>query len=241
MCTVRARPDGTGAVVGGDGAAPRAIHALCAGVLACACGEASSGEALDAALLAAPCPGACDDHGAQRPLPLPRPECPDEQPRAGDDCTVRAQLWCGWGEADDAGCRSLLACVAGKWTVPFPFTGLGCVPTLAADCPEQVPQPETACLISLGVPVRCAYGAALTCYCGDLRPSDPGTTSRWACYGPPADPRCPERLPNFGEGCAASGVACDYSPYSDSCYVPIASRRCSAGAWVPRESGVCDL
>jgi hypothetical protein len=213
------------------------MPALFAGLFAC--GEAGSD---DSALLSAPCFGGCDEPGIPRPTPLPRPRCPEERPRVGDPCTLGAQLPCGWGDEDDASCRSVLECAAGTWTVPFPYTGVACVPTLAADCPEQVPQQETQCLISLGVPVRCAYAGALTCYCGGSGPSAPGTVSRWACYGAPADRRCPERAPNLGEGCAQAGVACDYSPFRAGCSPPSASRRCSDGAWgFGAAPGVCDL
>ena len=223
--------------------AARALPALFTVVLALACAKASSEQ--DSEQAAAPCRGACDDHGAVRPTPLPRPECPDEQPQPGDRCAVDAQQLCGWGDADDATCRSVLQCQARVWTAPPPysfFSPLACARSLPQDCPEQLPQQDTQCLISLGVPVKCAYAGALTCYCGGPRVSQPGTLSRWACYGPPDDVRCPERMPNLGEGCAEPGVECDYSPFYDPCLGPIASRRCSEGAWaVPVRDTVCDL
>jgi hypothetical protein len=203
------------------------------------CGETSSVDEPDMSDTSAPCPGGCQDEESlpPRPLPLPRPECPASEPRAGDVCTVVTSRLCTYGESDSVNCRRQLECADGTWTVPAILAGLSCSTVDEPACPADIPDGRE-CRVRLD-PFTCRYAHGLTCYCGDDRPVATGSPSTWFCYGPPKDRRCPERLPNLGEGCAEAGVECSYTPLP--CQATTNYIKCVSGVWVENGTPPCDL
>lgn len=87
----------------------------------------------------------------------------------------------------------------------------------------------------MGGAVPCEY-PGLTCWCdGSGVGQEPGASGFWSCYGPPRDTRCPETLPNVGEGCNTRGVACSYVP--DGCFTyPFSTVFCFDRQWEAMEN-----
>jgi hypothetical protein len=179
-----------------------------------------------------PCEGRCPDT-AERPTPLPRPNCPEVEPDPGSECED-PDLECSYGDSPTPACRHHYQCKSAAWNV-LSDAAHPCV--MPVDCPAAPPAVGTSCTVSSpGIP--CDYGDQL-CYCGrapdDLSVGVPGT---WACFGAPVNPACPARLPNIGEGCEPQALACDYA--INGCTAPPDSTVfCRDGAWEEGEKLRC--
>lgn len=155
-----------------------------------------------------PCRDDCDPT-AVRPEPLPRPRCPEAEPAPDAPCD-ESGLRCGYGDALVADCRRYYRCEDGWQPANSPL-GTCSDPTLvAAYCPDDRPEQDSPCEVGDDyITGPCEYGDRL-CYCStDL--IRPGFEGLWLCHGPPADPRCPARLPNAGEGCEVQALQCQYN------------------------------
>lgn len=173
-----------------------------------------------------PCYGPCeDDSGSTRPLPLTRPICPEAPPSLGDACDVAIDL-CTYGDSSSTTCRTFFTCADGEWRVPERFSGIVC--QQPRDCPAEFPHGDACALESVNELAGCEYPGGYSCFCsrGSLQ---------WGCWGPPIDTRCPERLPNIGEGCDVQALQCSYAP--NGCNVlSTAGVLCFDGVW--QESGL---
>ncbi len=189
------------------------------------------------------CFRACEDPaGVERPVPLPRRACPDEEPVEGIACEPRG-LVCGYGEGATAECRKYYECQQGTWKIPALVQtrrSNPCAPLPDGACPDVAAPDGTECQVGeygRGT-VPCQY-PGLTCWCSPRGESFPGSPGTWQCYGPPKDTRCPAVLPNIGEGCSDPGISCNYVP--NSCYFnAYSSVFCFEGQWEPGGSGLPD-
>jgi len=101
----------------------------------------------------------------------------------------------------------------------------------AGFCPSA-PDPGGACTTNaVDFNVPCSYAGGAYCYCLGNPVGRPGIAGLWECYGPPRNGRCPEVLPNLGDGCTRSGQYCKYGIVQWGCHVPYASVYCEQGAW----------
>jgi hypothetical protein len=168
----------------------------------------------------------CDDP-LERPVPGPRPACPDSEPSAGAPCAMEG-LVCGYGDAPLANCRNYFACAGGSWTLDARLDSdrFPCEPP-ADYCPPEAPSLRDPCTAPPGL-VTCVYDDVLcNCVSGQHWATD--GAQQWLCYGPPDDPDCPETLPNLGEGCATPGVQCSY--VEDCEFPPYSTVFCFGDAW----------
>ncbi len=171
-----------------------------------------------------------------RPLPGPRPSCPEAEPTVGAPCS-EPDLVCGYGDAGSPACRGYYQCAATGWVRDPRMNGYRCDEPPTGYCPAEPPPTATACT---PVPSRssCVY-ADVSCRCVDGHHwATPG--DGWICYGPPRDPLCPLALPNIGEGCSTPGVQCSY--WEDCDFPPYSTVFCYSGAWEEGERGTpCQL
>jgi len=178
-----------------------------------------------------PCEGACMDTGP-RPMPLPRPTCPTQQPQVGDACSV-ADLLCSYGDAPTPRCRAYYHCENGSWAPDAALNNYPCL--MNADCPDVAANLSQCTLENAGIP--CAYPDQL-CYCASGKNKQAGAPGYWNCYGAPMNQNCPATLPNIGEGCAVQGLECHYAV--DGCSAPPHSTVfCREGAWEDGEPLGC--
>lgn len=189
-----------------------------------------------------PCRGVCPNEGVQpRPVPGPRPVCPETQPQPGDSCQDN-QLLCSYGDQDDLYCRSSFKCVSGTWTLPEPqtiHTGECKKPPVGWCLAKQ--KPGEQCEPSTWGSPGCVYGEdseRVTCYCEAFGIG--ASVGGWYCYGPPADLRCPSAIPPIGTACGSQGVECNYGPL-DCTRHPYASVFCFEGQWQEGIGPACDL
>ena len=172
-----------------------------------------------------------------RPLPLPRPHCPDTEPKAGQTCEM-ADLYCGYGNSAAASCRRAYRCTSSSsgatWVADETIDKTRpCVEPTVAACPAN-PAPRTRCSDAASYGASCQY-PGLVCSCWQ---SAKGNGPGWACLGAPANLACPEHLPNVGEGCTPSGIECDYA--LDGCdQVPNSTLFCNEGAWENGQALAC--
>jgi hypothetical protein len=157
-----------------------------------------------------PCRGGCRmDEPSVRPPP--GPECPQIEPEVGDPCAIR-NLLCGYGESPTVQCRHIYEC-GDQWGVPATRAGVECSIPPAGFCPA-VAADGAECVVGSNPETPCAYTDELLCYCITSTATIPTSGSRgsWQCFGPPADTRCPKRLPNIGEACSVRALTCYYAP-----------------------------
>ena len=182
-----------------------------------------------------PCSGSCEDGNAARPAPLPRRFCPEIPPTLGSPCGGIDGL-CGYGDSNIAACRSYFHCDGGRWRLAPGLAELSCPES--PSCPASYPHGESCVVAAKGFTDPCEYPGGFVCYCGLQEAVPPGGTSVWQCWGPPHDTRCPERLPNIGEGCEDDALACTYTP--EPCVtLATASVTCSEGTWQIRQGQFC--
>jgi hypothetical protein len=174
-----------------------------------------------------PCYGGCTN--PNRPLPGPKPVCPEAEPSAGDDCP-QDELLCSYGETAEASCRQYWRCTGDTWEADEIAAQTMCKEIPEGFCPATTPAQMDECTVSsAGKGVPCIY-PEVSCYCLGTFNAQPGSTGRWACFGPPSNPSCPAELPNIGDGCNEPGVECNYS--ADPCTGhPYSSVFCFEGAW----------
>jgi len=169
----------------------------------------------------------------ERSVPLPRTECPESTPIAGDACLLSNDLSCGYGDSGTWGCRARFICNSGTWEE----RRSQCTEQ-SPTCPAQEPQAGAKCIAGGGVTNACAFpsGALCNCYpCDRFSPqeracSKTGTT--WVCWQPSPDLDCPLVAPNAGEGCDARGKECTYG---DPC-AGGTNMSCRSGVWEPHDS-----
>jgi hypothetical protein len=185
-----------------------------------------------------PCQGPCPDAGG-RPVPLPRPECPNAEPVSGSGCD-RTGLICGYGDGYISLCRSIYLCSEGTWKRDTVFgQSYRCREVPPGYCPSVPPAWVSGCTISeAGTPFPCAYDGLL-CFCKNPG-GVPGGPGNWTCYGPPANPQCPANLPNIGEGCDTPGVQCNY-PAGLCPEPPHTNVFCYEGKWEDGVPNSCPL
>lgn len=170
-----------------------------------------------------PCFGRCEDASSEpRPVPLPRPVCPEEPPDLGTACERPIDL-CTYGETNVAACRTFFTCADDVWSVPERFSGLVC--PAAPDCPDAFPHGEACDFDAIGAS-SCEYPGGYSCFCNR-------SERAWTCWGPPVDERCPELLPNIGEGCHVQALECTYAPFGCDA-LSTAGVLCFDGAWQER-------
>jgi len=164
--------------------------------------------------------------------------CPDEQPSDGSACSPEA-LICTYGDNPRPECRASARCRSGSWEVR---PADSCAQPPDDYCPPDPPEGSCQALDDNGLPagqdgrpgvgdsrVGCAYPKGVFCFCREcperLCDNGPG----WECTPPPTDSECPASVPNVGEPCPTTGLACDYG---DPC-VSGARRICRLGVWYP--------
>jgi hypothetical protein len=175
---------------------------------------------------------------SSRPKPVGRPACPEGKPDAGADCSNDG-LKCSYGESQASYCRDFMVCSAGQWSDTSEPKAT-CLTQPNEFCPVK-PSLGAACTVgATSVYVPCEYEAGVLCYCLGNPVGKPGARGQWDCYGPPSSPRCPEALPNLGDGCAETGITCHYGVKSQGCYAPYADVYCYQGAW-EASSPICPL
>jgi hypothetical protein len=186
--------------------------------------DPASGESADYACVL----GDCETIG-RRAADLTSPFCPVAEPTTGSPCTKDGQQ-CSYGDAPSAYCRRFLECVESVWRVPsVPRTACQAQPD--GFCPSA-PDPGGACTTNaVDYNVPCSYDSGVYCYCLGNPLRRPGIAGVWECYGPPRNGRCPEVLPNLGDGCARSGQYCKYGIVEWGCFAPYANVYCERGAW----------
>lgn len=175
---------------------------------------------------------------SDRPKAGPRPVCPDVAPKEGSSCELSEGGTCGYGDDLGVGCRTVFECRSKRWSVPDYLRGVACRRHEEDYCPRN-PSNGSACVVGeAGQDVPCSYDGAIDCICGALTGSPAGTRGVWVCYGPPADSRCPARVPNVGEGCDVQALECVY--YVDPCGMTrMLSVFCFQGAWQEGEPLTC--
>jgi hypothetical protein len=162
----------------------------------------------------------------ERPVPDPRPVCPESEPQVGDSCT-EAGLLCSYGEAATSSCRAYYQCSEGSWTLDTRLDPerYPCEPP-AGHCPPEPPTLGDGCTPPPGY-TPCVYEDVMcSCVAGNHWAT---SAEQWLCYGPPDDPSCPALLPNIGEGCSTQGVQCSY--VEDCEFPPYSTVFCYDGAW----------
>lgn len=155
-----------------------------------------------------------------RPHPSSRPKCPETEPSGGDACTIPG-LRCGYGDRPRPECRRHYECSQGRWTSTGVFFVEPCREPPDGQCPAERPEHGTRC--ETASPWPCEYGNAL-CYCPeacDTRLSGVPCKQEigpkhWHCIPPPADPACPAKFPNVGQGCDRQGLQCKYGVLCDA-------------------------
>jgi hypothetical protein len=178
-----------------------------------------------------PCLGPCPDDLSKRPTPLPRPQCPEDEPEVGTTCTTDGAR-CGYGSAAVALCRHYYDCTSGRWQQTKPGPATPCEPRNT--CPNTPPARGDHCEATDGIP--CEY-PGLQCFC-ESRFNFSGGAGNWVCYGPPRDVRCPAALPNLGEGCDTRGLECAYG-ISDCRSPTFSAVFCFEGQWEQAADGSC--
>jgi hypothetical protein len=162
------------------------------------------------------CVGPCTQEGP-RPVPTARPACPQSEPPDGSACVVGG-LDCTYGADPSAACRQHYTCQYGEngavssWHHSAADPSHPCTALPLGYCPPQAPAQASSCFVG-SYDTPCVYGTLL-CFCSNNLAAL-GSTGAWACWGPPADLRCPAWLPNIGEGCAPESTECDYD---ESCF-----------------------
>ena len=161
-----------------------------------------------------------------RPLPGPRPICPEAEPMVGDPCS-EPSLLCSYGDSPTPTCRSHYECTPTGWILDPRMSSYPCNEPAPGYCPAEPPPPGTECTpISHLAP--CVY-ADVSCSClSRFHWATQGVDS-WLCFGPPRDAQCPRLLPNIGEGCSTPGVQCSY--LEDCDFPPNSTVFCHSGAW----------
>lgn len=178
----------------------------------------------------------CIDLGVDRPIPLPRPSCPEQEPQEGTECELEGEV-CGYGTEANPQCRSFYECGSSRWARADWQTLYECPEDALASCPSKPPEEGEDCIVgSAGAGFACAVGA-VACYCVSGTGA-PGTSGRWACYGPPSDARCPALAPNVGEGCSTTGVQCEYA-INGCLAAPYSTMFCFDGRWEEGERLPC--
>jgi hypothetical protein len=184
---------------------------------------------------ALPCQGACASAPVGvRPIPGDPPNCPSKQPKPGEACDLMADQLCGYGDDTYVACRAILDCVDHKWSLKYQM-----------DCPSRdfclptAPKHESMCTVGAGgQEVPCDYDG-FYCVCAGGPNVGPGVKGYWNCWGPPADPNCPAKLPNLGTGCSTKGVECWYA--TNGCFSPANFVFCRNGQWELGAGPVCPL
>jgi len=162
-----------------------------------------------------------------RPVPGPRPICPEAEPVVGETC-AEPGLVCGYGDAATPTCRHYYECTETGWRLDPRINEdrYACEEQPEEFCPAEPPPLGLACTPT-GAWAPCVYEDAMcSCMIGDHWASG---SERWLCYGPPRDADCPKSLPNIGEGCATQGVQCSYLEGCD--FPPYSTVFCRNGAW----------
>jgi len=237
-----ANPGPTSGQGGESGQAGASVQAGASGLAGSATGSSGTAgnEANDAAGL--PCVndplerlGPCQVVG-ERPVPGPRPICPESEPSVAEACTDPG-IVCGYGDSVTPTCRTYYECAGTTWRLDPRGERYPCDEPPPGFCPPDPPPHNTSCT---PVPGRapCVY-AGVTCGCvSGMHWATFG--EQWLCYGPPSDPTCPETLPNIGEGCATQGVQCSY--IEDCDLPPYSTVFCRNGAWEEGERTIpCNL
>jgi len=212
-----AAPGSGGTNSGGDGTGAEAGSEACAN---CAGAPPVFSDPM------APCYGGCTN--PDRPVPGPKPVCPETEPAADDKCSQDGLL-CSYGETTEASCRRYWRCNGDAWAADEIAANTECKEIPKGFCPATPVQMAECTVSSAGRGVPCIY-PEVSCYCLGTFSAMPGSSGRWACYGPPSNPSCPAELPNIGDGCNEPGVECNYN--ADSCSGhPYSSVFCFEGAW----------
>lgn len=147
--------------------------------------------------------------------------CPTSPPTMGSACAP-VGLVCGYGDDPRPTCRQQATCKPTGWDTPIG----ACPPPPTATCPPSAAEASGKVCSSEGA--FCTYGDVV-CGCGACFGGPCGTTARWTCADPPADPACPRSMPNLGIACAKEGTNCIYGSCSSG---NIAARDCTGGRWV---------
>jgi hypothetical protein len=162
--------------------------------------------------------------------PLPRPRCPEEEPSAGEACTVTDEE-CSYGDSASFACRKGYLCSADGWVE----STRPCPEAPANHCPAKI-QPGVECTSDARSPSSepvCEYDAVV-CHCPTCAIGSPCSTGKvWTCIAPPVDLDCPDVPPNVGEGCEENTQRC---VYGNPCHGGVAVF-CRRGAWEREASG----
>ena len=156
---------------------------------------------------------------AERAVPLARPQCPEQEPQAGTDCTPEG-IVCSYGSSVSSLCRATYTCSGYSWMVASEGP---CVEPPEGYCPEVPPTNRERCVASgpddpamwtdFRSGTTCEYDGGVGCECHCCFPELGEQVEEllaWVCQYPPEDLNCPLVAPNLGEGCATEGTECTY-------------------------------
>jgi hypothetical protein len=160
--------------------------------------------------------------------------CPDAAPEGGEQCDKEG-LFCTYGDAPRAQCRTAVTCSGGSWVLGDSARCINTEPP-AGFCPATPPADDTACSSNGAI---CTYGDGTICECstcgrGQCQPSP--TLPWWTCRAH-SPSTCPPTAPNAGTACEEVGQGCYYGLV---CGYSGAGMSCGEnGAWVWERDPIC--